>query len=99
MIDPEVEKSTRRLLGHAVRGELDDLTGSLSELGPECVLGCLNLCLRISGYIVIDVCGHKWPSEGNLHEIAQRMSEVDLDFNLAVLLWSRLKHATTAGTR
>lgn len=83
LTDPEVEEPTRRMLGHVIRGELDTFTDLLTGLAPERTLGCLELCLRVSGYVVIDICGHKWPSDADLREIAQRMSAVDLDFNLA----------------
>jgi hypothetical protein len=82
IIDPEAEEPTRSLIGHAVRGELDELAGLLTGLDPDRVIGCLELCLRVAGYIVIDICGHKWPSDADLREIAQRMAAVDLDFNL-----------------
>lgn len=82
VIDPKVEEPTRNLLEHAIRGELDELTQLLTELGSERTVGCLILCLRVSGYVVIDISGHKWPSEADLREIAQRMAAVDLDFNL-----------------
>jgi hypothetical protein len=82
VIDPKVEEPTRRLLGHAVRGELDELSGLMSELGPERLLDCLGLCLSLSGYIAIDVCGHKWPPDADLRRLAQLMADIDLDFNL-----------------
>lgn len=82
VIDPEVEESTRTLIGHAIRGELEEFTDSLKGLNPERVIGCLTLCLRVSAYVVIDICGHAWPTDADLREIAQRMAVVDLDFNL-----------------
>lgn len=81
-IDPEVEAPTRRLIGHAVRGELDKLADEMTALGPDRFPACLGLCLRIAGYIAIDVSGCQWPSRGDLREIAQRMAAMDADFDL-----------------
>jgi hypothetical protein len=82
VIDPKVEDSTRDLIGHAVRGELDELVGLMTELDPDCRIECLVLCLRIVGYIAIDICGHAWPTDADLHEIAREMSAADLNFKL-----------------
>jgi hypothetical protein len=82
VIDPRIEDQTRTLIRHAVRGELDELESLLAETGPERLTECLVLCLRVAGYIAIDVCGHAWPTDADLGEIARRMSAVDLDFSL-----------------
>jgi hypothetical protein len=82
-IDPAIEKPTRDLLGHAVRGEFDKLTDVIEEIGEGRFLECVSLCVQVSGYIVIDVCGHKWPTDADLREIAQLMADVDMDFDLA----------------
>jgi hypothetical protein len=82
VIDPEAEAQTRTLIGHAIRGETDDLGTLLAGLSPDRLTGCLVLCLRISGYVAIDVCGHAWPTDADLHDIAQRLAVVDLDFKL-----------------
>jgi hypothetical protein len=82
VIDLKVEGQTRTLIGHAVRGELDEMESLLHEIGPKQLTECLTLCLRVSGYVVIDVCGHVWPTDADLGEIARRMAAVDLDFRL-----------------
>lgn len=82
VIEPQTEEQTRTLIGHAVRGELDEFEHLLAETSPERLTDCLVLCLRVAGYVAIDVSGHAWPTDANQHEIAQRMAAVDLDFNL-----------------
>jgi hypothetical protein len=82
-IDPKIEKPIRDMLGHAIRGEFDELADVIEAIGEERLLECLVLCLEIAGYIAIDICGHKWPSKADVHEIAQLMTETDLDFELA----------------
>lgn len=54
----------------------------MAALDPERRIACLELCLRIAGYIAIDICGHAWPTDADLHEIAQEMAAADLNFNL-----------------
>lgn len=81
-IDPKVEKPARALLGHAIRAEWDEYANVIEEIGEERFLECLSLCLRIAGYIAIDICGHRWPSDADLRDIAGRMSTVDLDLGL-----------------
>jgi hypothetical protein len=80
---PKVEEPTRDLLGHAIRGEWQDFANVAEDIGEQRLLECLNLCLRIAGYIAIDVSGHTWPTTADVREIAQRMASVDLDFDLA----------------
>jgi hypothetical protein len=81
-IDPKVEKPARALLGHAIRAEWDEYANVIEDVGEERFLECLSLCLRISGYIAIDICEHKWPSDADLRDIAGRMSAVDLNLGL-----------------
>ena len=83
VIDPKVENSARDLIGHAVRGELDELAGLLAALDPERRIECLVLCLRISGYIAIDICGHIWPTDADVREMAGEISTADLNFKLS----------------
>jgi hypothetical protein len=82
VIDPESEEQTRTLIGHAIRGEIDELGSRVAGLSPERLTKCLVLCLRVSGYVVIDVCGHAWPTDADLHDIARRMATADLEFKL-----------------
>lgn len=82
-IEPTAEEPTRDLLGHAIRGEWQALADVAEDIGETRLLECLSLCLRIAGYIAIDICGHAWPTTADVREIAQRMAEVDLDFNLS----------------
>jgi hypothetical protein len=81
-IDPKVEKPARALLGNAIRGEWDAYAEVIEDAGEERFRECLSLCLRIAGYIAIDVCGHRWPSDDELHEIARRMTAADLNLGL-----------------
>jgi hypothetical protein len=82
-IDPKIEGPTRAMISHAIRGERDQYTGVIEDVGEERFLQCLGLCRRIAGYVVIDVSGHKWPSDFDLRDIARRMAAVELDLDLS----------------
>ena len=82
-IDPEVERPTRDLLGHAIRAEWEEFAVVVQEVGEIRLIECLGLCLRVAGYIAIDICGQAWPTRADLREIAQRMAAVELDFDIA----------------
>jgi hypothetical protein len=49
----------------------------------QCLLECLSLCRRISGYIVIDISGHAWPTVADVQEVTQWMAAVELSFDLS----------------
>jgi hypothetical protein len=81
-IDPKVEEPTRDLLGHAIRGEWEEFANVAEDIGEQRLIESLSLCLRIAGYIAIDISGRTWPAVADVREIAQRVAAVDLDFNL-----------------
>ena len=81
-IDPKAEEPTRDLLGHAIRGEWQDFANVAEDIGEQRLLECLSLCLRIAGYIAIDISGRTWPTVADTREIAQRIAAADLDFDL-----------------
>jgi hypothetical protein len=72
-IDPKIEQPTRKMLGHAIRHELDDLAALVRAEGNEVLLGSIPLCLFASAYIAIDASG-RWPTDADLHEIAKLAS-------------------------
>jgi hypothetical protein len=69
VIDRQVEKATRAMLGHAIRHELDDLAAVLQTVENEDHLGSVPLCLLASAYIAIEAC-ERWPTDADLREIA-----------------------------
>lgn len=82
-IDWGIEVPTRKMLGHAMRGELEEIPPIVQSLGDEGLRRSLGLCILIAGYIAIDVCGSQWPSDAALHRIAENAvrSETELNFN------------------
>jgi hypothetical protein len=84
-IDPKAEEPARALLGHAIRHEWEAYVGVIEDAGEEGFLECLSLYLRAAGYIAIDVCGHRWPSDAELREIARRTAASELDLGLTEL--------------
>ena len=73
-IDPKIEQPTRKLLGHAIRRELDDLAAQAQAEGTETLMGAIPLCLLASAYIAIDVSG-RWPTDADLRKIAANASK------------------------
>lgn len=73
-IDRQVEQSTRTMLGHAIRHELEGLAALIETTGKETVVGSASLCLVASAYVAIDVC-ERWPTEADVREIAKNAAE------------------------
>jgi hypothetical protein len=73
-IDPKTEQPTRKMLGHAIRHELDDLAALVKAQGNDALLGSIPLCLFASAYIAIDV-SDRWPTDADLREIAKSAAE------------------------
>ena len=82
-IRTEVEKPTRDLLGHTIRGEWSDLVSVIAGIGEERYTECLALCLQVAGYIAIDVVGHEWPTNARLLEIGHLIAGMeDMEYDL-----------------
>jgi hypothetical protein len=81
-IDPKVEKPVREMLGHAIRGETQELATEIQTLGGETYRQVIGLCLVAAAYIAVDVTA-RWPAEADVREIArlvaERETEVELD--------------------
>ena len=73
-IDPKIEQPTRKMLGHAIRHELDDLAALVQAEGSEALISSIPLCLLASAYIAIDV-SDRWPTDADLREIAKNAAE------------------------
>src|ERR1700761_4480375 len=73
-IDPRIEQPTRKMLGHAMRHELDGLAEVIRAEGNDVVIGSLPLCLLASAFIAVDV-SDRWPTDADLREIAKHASE------------------------
>jgi hypothetical protein len=74
IIDPEVEEPTRNMLGHAIRGELQDLAALIQSVGGERYNQVLGLCLTAAAYVAVDVSG-RWPTDADVREIARLTAE------------------------
>jgi hypothetical protein len=82
LIDPKVDGVARELLGHAVRGELDEYASAVGAIGERGYLAAGELCTRVAGYIAIDVCGQEWPTQVDLLRIAKIMAKAEMRFAL-----------------
>ena len=81
IIDPKVEEPTRDMLGHAIRGELQDLAPLIQSVGDERYKQALGLCLIAAAYIAVDVSG-RWPADADVREIARQVSERGTEIKL-----------------
>lgn len=73
-IDPKVEKPFRAALGHALRGELSEMNHLLEELSVDQGGAALGLCILVTGYVAIDVCGRRWPGNASVRSIAEHVA-------------------------
>jgi hypothetical protein len=76
LIDPKAEKPTRDMLGHAIRGELQELAMAIQAAGNETYRQSIALCLLAAGYVGVDVC-KRWPTNADIREIARNASEAE----------------------
>lgn len=77
-IDKKIEKATREMLSTASRGELEELEKIIRGIGNgEQFLECLGLCMRIAGYVAVDVMGPEWPTEAGLRRMAENAASSD----------------------
>jgi hypothetical protein len=95
--DADIEEQTRKLLRHAMRGELEEMGRLAGSLGDERYLDCLRWCVFISGYIGVDV-SERWPTDADLREIARHAAETthkyELDASAVFDFLSRLVFGT-----
>ena len=69
-IDPKIEQPTRKMLGHAIRHELDDLAAVVRSEKSETIVGSIPLCVFASAHIAIDV-SDRWPTDADLRQISE----------------------------
>lgn len=58
------------MLGHGIRGELDDLVALMRTVGNEAYKKVIGLCVAAAEYVAVDVSG-RWPTDGDLHQVAR----------------------------
>jgi hypothetical protein len=81
-LDRQAEQVTRTMLGHATRGEPEDLAAALRSVEKEPFQGSLPLYLFTSAYIAIDVAG-RWPTDADLHQIANAASDAATELDIS----------------
>ncbi len=81
MIDPKIERPTRKMLGHAIRGELQDLAALIHAEGDDIFRQALALCLQICAYITVDVC-ERWPTDPDLRAIARNADKAITNYDI-----------------
>lgn len=74
VIDPKVEAPLRKMLGHAIRHEMDELAELGATMGDRTYTEGMVLCTLATSYIAIDVC-NRWPIDADLRELARRAAK------------------------
>lgn len=69
-INPAAEDHARTMLGHAIRGELDDLSTQVHAIGDDAYRQVIVLCLTAARYIAVEA-GGRWPTDADLRQIAR----------------------------
>jgi hypothetical protein len=80
-IDPKVETAGREMLGHAIRGELEELATLIQSVGEDAYRQCLALFVLAAGYLAVDV-SKGWPTEADIREIARNAADAEKNFEL-----------------
>lgn len=78
VVDDKLEEPLRKMLGHAIRNELDDVAAVAVSMGDEAYTAGMELCVMVTGYIAVDVCG-RWPTEADLREMARLCAQSATD--------------------
>lgn len=73
-IDPKIEAPLRKMLGHAIRGELNDLYALTLSLGEQMVEAAVVLAIKASGYIAVDASA-RWPRDVDVRELAKHAAD------------------------
>lgn len=81
-IDPSVERPTRDMVEHAIRGKLEEIVPLLEAFDDAQRRYFLELCVALAGYVAIDAAGMRWPRDEALAEIADLLAKAKLDVNL-----------------
>lgn len=70
-IDPKIEAPLRKMIGHVMRGEEDELAELVLSVGDQVYEAAAALSIQAAGYIAVHVSG-RWPTDADLAAIAKR---------------------------
>jgi hypothetical protein len=81
VIDQKIEQSTRTMLGHAIRHELDDLADVIRKSDDKALARSVPLCVYASAYLAVDVC-ERWPTDADVRELAKNAAESETHLDI-----------------
>lgn len=81
-IDPKIEEPTRKMIGHVIREEFEDLEKEVLRVGNDTFKQALVLCVYAAGYIAVDCVG-RWPTDADLRGIARHTTASAEGFELS----------------
>lgn len=82
-IDPKIERLTREMLDHAMRGGIEEIEPRYNSLNHDERRQSLELCLLVAGYIAVDASGTRWPSDAGIRQLAGSAVKAEKRLNLA----------------
>lgn len=69
-IDPKIEAPLRKMLGHAIRGEEDDLYSLILSAGDQVFEAATVLMIKAAGYIAVRT-SKRWPNDADIRALAE----------------------------
>jgi hypothetical protein len=81
-VEPKTEEPTRKMLGHAIRGEIPELGETITAAGDDAFRVSIALCILAAGYLAIDVSA-RWPTDADVREIARHSAATSSEYELS----------------
>jgi hypothetical protein len=75
-INAKVEKALREAMAHVAHAEADQIEQSLAVLDQAERTEALGLAVMVAGYVLVDACGTRWPTDASARRIAQGLATV-----------------------
>jgi hypothetical protein len=73
-IDAKVEKALRTAMGHVAKAEADQIEPALAVLNEDERKQALGLAIMVAGYVLIDACGTRWPTDASTRGLAEDLA-------------------------
>jgi len=73
-INEKVEKALRVAMGHVAHAEAEQIEPALALLDDAERAEALALAIMVASYVVVDVCGAKWPNDAAVRQIAEALA-------------------------
>lgn len=82
-IGSRAEQTARALMGHAIRGELEEFQQKTTGVDEDELRNALVLAVTISAYVALDVCGGQKPTDDDVRKLAGTVASLEKRITLA----------------